>query len=162
LAGSVEIFGSTYPTYRLFVIVVSLGIALGVAAWLRFAKMGLHVRAASRDLEMAGISGVDTDRLNAVVASVSFGLAGVAGVLVVPYGTVSIDMGTRILVMALIVTTVGGLGSIGGAAIAAIILGLAQVLGDVNLPQWSALIPFIVMILVLVVHPRGIAGRIET
>lgn len=160
--GSINVFGSPYPSYRLFVILFSLAVAIGIASWLRYSKMGLHVRAASRDLQMAGVAGVDTDRLNAVVAAVSFGLAGIAGVLVAPYATVTIDMGARILVIALIVTTVGGLGSIGGAAIAAIGLGLLQVVGDVNLPGWSALTPYVVMILVLIFHPRGIAGRIET
>ncbi|MFY1671366.1 branched-chain amino acid ABC transporter permease [Plantactinospora sp. WMMB334] len=159
---SVSVLGDAYPSYRLFIIVFSLAVAIGIASWLRYSRMGLHVRAASRDLEMTGVAGVNTDRLNAVVAAVSFGLAGVAGVLVAPYATVSIDMGARILVIALIVTTVGGLGSIGGAAIAAIALGLIQVIGDVNLPGWSALTPYVVMIIVLIVHPRGIAGRIET
>lgn len=159
LIGSVSIFGNRYPSYRLFLVAISLVVASGIALWLRYSKTGLFVRAASFDGQTTAILGVNTDRLNAIVATVSFGLAGLAGVLAAPYLVISTDMGIQILVTSLIVITIGGLGSITGAVIAAVLLGLVQVFGDVSFPAISPLTPYIALVAIIIWRPTGIAGR---
>lgn len=158
LNGAVSVFGANYPTYRLFVIVAGLVLGLGLLVWLRTSAIGLHVRAASQDEEVTAMMGVNVDRASTIVVALGFGMAGLAGVLVGPFQAIQPGMAAAILVLTFIVVVVGGLGSIGGAMIAALLIGVVQVTGAVFLPAIATFSPYLLMILILIVRPTGIAG----
>lgn len=159
LAGTTDLGFATYPTYRLFVIVMGLLVCAGLMAWLKFSRTGLFVRASGDDRVTAGAMGVNVDRVSATVVALGFGLAGLAGVLAGPYLTLSPAMGTEILITTFIVVVVGGLGSIGGPMIAALLIGMANALATVQLPTLAAYVPYLLMLVVLLLRPQGIAGR---
>lgn len=158
LSGSVEIFGSSYPTYRVFLVVLGLLIGLALMLWIRFSKTGLYVRALSTHRTVAGAVGVNVDRVSGAVVAISLGLAGLAGVLAGPYLSISTNMGAEILVLTFIVVVTGGLGSIGGAMIAALAVGMLNSLSVNFLPDAAAYVPYLLMFAILLFRPRGIAG----
>jgi branched-chain amino acid transport system permease protein len=158
LAGTIEIVGSPFPIYRLFIIAVSLLVAIGLAAWLRFTRMGLYVRAASTNAHVTSIQGIDVDRLSLVVVGLGTALAGLSGVVAGPLLTLSPTMGNYILIDSFIVVVIGGLGSFGGAFIAALLIGQIHNLGAIYLPWAATMLPFMLMIGILIWRPTGFAG----
>lgn len=162
LSGSTTLVGVTYPTYRLFLIVVGLGSTLLLMGWLRRSRIGLYVRAASHDGETTAMMGVNIDRVSIVVVALSAAFAGLAGVLAGAYLAIEPGMGGEILVTALIVVVIGGLGSIGGAIAAAMGLGMLEAIGSVYVPELAALLPYVALIGVLVWRPMGLAGTRST
>lgn len=161
LAGSMQIFGSQYPVYRVFMIGVGFGTCVALALWLRFTRSGMHTRAVSQQPHIARMMGVNTDRLSLLVVCLGTGFAGFAGVLAGPYLSVDPAMGGAILISCLIVVVVGGLGSIGGAIAAAVVYGFIQVIGSVLFPALAALAPFLLLFIVLLWRPQGF-GRGRT
>lgn len=159
ITGATSVFGTPYPTYRLFVLVVGVGLTAALLLWVRRSRIGLYVRAASHDRETTAMMGVDIDRVSMVVVAISFALAGLAGVLAGPYLGVSPGMGTAILIPSLIVVVIGGLGSVGGAAAAALGLGLLQTFGASLPPTLAVFLPFAALIVVIVARPQGLAGK---
>jgi branched-chain amino acid transport system permease protein len=159
LNGTTNVLGTDYPTYRLLVIAVAAIMAAGLVVWLRRSRTGLHIRAASHDIETSSILGIDVDRVSLVVVCVGAALAGLAGTLAAPYFSVQPGMGQAILITVLIVVVVGGIGSIGGAMVAGLGLGLIQVMGNVWLPSVAVLVPYALLIAVLLWRPTGLAGR---
>ena len=157
--GTTSVFGTDYPTYRLFVIGVAAVMAIALVLWLRRSRTGLHIRAASQDTETSSILGINTDRVSLVVVCLGAGLAGLAGTLAAPYFSVQPSMGQAILITVLIVVVVGGIGSIGGAMAAALLLGLIQIMGNVWLPSVAVLVPYALLIVVLLWRPTGLAGK---
>jgi branched-chain amino acid transport system permease protein len=158
LAFSVDLLGTPVPAYRIAVIVVGTAVALGLTLWLRFSHTGLFVRAASTDPETTAMQGVNTDTLSAVVVGLGTALAGLAGVVAAPFLSLSPSMSSDVLIDSFIVVVVGGLGSLAGAFVAAMVLGLVQALGAVWLPDASVLLPFLLMVGVLLWKPAGFAG----
>ncbi|MFC7691874.1 hypothetical protein ACFQY5_22145 [Paeniroseomonas aquatica] len=102
---------------------------------------------------------MNTDAVAMLVTALGAALAGVSGVIAAPFLSLSPAMGGQILVDCFVVVVVGGLGSLGGAALAALLLGQVQVLGAVLLPDIAALIPFLTMAAVLLWRPTGLAGK---
>ncbi len=158
LNGTVQLFGQPFPTYRLFVILVSLCVAAGLTLWLKRSRIGLYVRASSSDPRTTAILGVDTDRLSLLVVGLGTGLAGLSGVVAAPLMALSPSMGNFILIESFIVVVVGGLGSFSGAFVAALVIGQIHNLGAVYLPWASTLLPFLLMVGVLIWRPGGFAG----
>ena len=158
LDGTTSLLGTDYPTYRLLVIGIAVALAVALTWWLRASRLGLHIRAASRDVETAGILGVNTDRVGLVVVCLGAALAGLAGTLAAPYVSVHPAMGSAILVNVLIVVVVGGVGSVGGAMVAGMALGLLQTMGTVWLPSYAVLVPYAALVAVLLWRPSGLAG----
>lgn len=158
LTGSTTILGSSYPIYRLFVIVVGLAVAGGLLLWLRRSRIGLHIRASSTHRDVAAVVGIDVNRVSATVVGIGAGLAGLAGALAGPYLSLSPNMGVEILILTFIVVVVGGLGSMGGAMIAALALGLLNSFSSVYLPDFAPYVPYALMLVVLLIRPTGIAG----
>jgi len=158
LAGSVMIFGSQFPVYRLFVIAVAVTVALALAIWLRSTRVGLYVRAASVDPVTTGMQGVDTDRLSALVVAIGTGLAGLSGTIAGPLMALSPSMGAYIIIDCFIVVVTGGLTSFTGAFIAALVIGQFHNLGLVYLPEVASVIPLLIMAVVLGLRPQGLAG----
>jgi len=159
LTYTVNLFGTNVPAYRIGVIFVGLAVALGLTLWLRFSRLGLFVRAASTDPTTTAMQGVNTDALSAMVVGVGTALAGLAGVVAAPFLSLSPSMSADIVLDSFVVVITGGLGSLAGAFIAAIVLGLVQALGTVWLPGISVLLPFLIMAAVLLWRPSGIAGN---
>lgn len=161
LAGSVMLIDQLYPTYRIFLIVVGFGTCVALAAWLKWTRSGMHVRAVSQQPVVARMMGVNTDRLSLMVVCLGTGFAGLAGVLAGPYLSVDSGMGSSILISCLIVVVIGGLGSIGGAIAAAVVYGFIQVIGAVISPTLAVLSPYLLLFVVLLWRPQGFGrGRV--
>lgn len=155
---SVNLLGHDLPAYRIGVIVVGAVVALGLTLWLRHSRIGLFVRAASTDPVTTSMQGVNTDALSAGVVGLGSALAGLAGVVAGPFLSLSPHMSSDVLIDSFVVVVIGGLGSLAGAFIAALLLGMMQAVGAVYLPEVSVLLPFIFMIAVLIWKPSGLAG----
>jgi len=155
---TVDLFGTPVPAYRIAVIVVGLAVALGLSLWLRYSKIGLFVRASSTDPTTTAMQGVNTDVLSAGVVGLGTALAGLAGVVAAPFLSLSPSMSSDVIIDSFVVVVVGGLGSLAGAFIAALVLGMVQSLGAVYLPDESAVLPFVIMVCILIWKPAGFAG----
>lgn len=159
LDGTTNVFGTSYPTYRLFVIVLALLMAFALVQWIRRSTVGLHIRAASFDVDTTAILGVNVDRVSLLVVGIGAALAGLSGTLAAPYVSVYPAMGTAILVQVLIVVVIGGTGSIGGAMLAGMVLGIIQTMGSIWVPSLSVLVPYAALVAVLLWRPQGLFGR---
>ncbi|MBO9512751.1 MAG: branched-chain amino acid ABC transporter permease [Variovorax sp.] len=155
---TVEAFGASFPAYRIAVIVVGLLVAVSLTLWLRLSKVGLSVRAASTDPVTTAMQGVNTDALSALVVGVGTALAGLAGVVAGPFLSLSPAMSSDVLIDSFVVVVVGGLGSLAGAFIVAMALGLVQSFGAVHMPDTAVLLPFLLMVTILIWRPQGLAG----
>lgn len=155
---SVNFMEHNLPAYRIAVMAVGATVALGLTLWLRYSRIGLFVRAASTDPVTTSMQGVNTDWLSAGVVGLGSALAGLAGVVAAPFLSLSPHMSSDVLIDSFVVVVIGGLGSLAGAFIAALLLGMMQALGAVYLPQYSVLLPFIFMIAVLIWKPSGLLG----
>lgn len=159
LQGTSSLFGVDYPTYRLAIILIALLLAAALIAWLRLSTVGLHIRAASQDIETAAIMGINVDKVSLIVVSLGSALAGLAGTLAAPYIALDPGMGNAYLITVLIVVVVGGIGSIAGAMVAGMGLGLIQTLSTVWSPSFAVLVPYIALTVVLLWRPTGLAGK---
>jgi branched-chain amino acid transport system permease protein len=155
---SVWIFGERFPFYRLIIISVGLVTAAGVQAWLRLSRIGLYARAASTNRLATGMQGVNTDFVSGLVVALGCGLAGMAGVIAAPMLSLSPTMGSIVVTDCFVVLVIGGLGSFGGAFVAALALGMIQSFGATYVPQIASLIPYLLMAGVLIWRPTGFAG----
>ena len=151
--------GTDYPTYRLLIIGIAAVLAARARAVAPAQRRGLHIRAASHDTETSGILGINVDRVSLVVVCLGAALAGLAGTLAAPYFCVHPGMGRRILITVLIVVVVGGIGSIGGAMVAGLGLGIIQTMGNVWMPSVAVLVPYAALVIVLLWRPTGLAGK---
>jgi len=162
LAGSTDLFGQAYPTYRLFLIVVGFAACAALAIWLRYTRLGMHVRAVSRSPQISRILGVNTDRLGVLVVALGLAYAGFAGVLAGPYLAIDPALGANILISCLIVVVVGGLGSIGGSIAAALVYGFIEVFGSMASPVLAVTAPYLLLFVVLLWRPQGFGnGRVD-
>ncbi len=160
LRGATELPGGlVYPTYR-FVLIL-LGAAVGALLWVLYLKtqIGAVVRAGVDDREQVAATGINVDRLFVMVSALASFLAGMAGVAGGAFLTLYPGAEWEILVYALVVVIVGGLGSLGGAMIGALVVGLLDAYGRWLLPEFSYFVLFAPMALLLLVRPRGIAGK---
>ena len=160
VTGSTPLLGMTYPNYRLFLLAISSVLLLAI--WLFFTKTraGILVRAAVQDAEMLDGLGVNVPRVFTLTFAGSAALAALAGLLLAPIFTVYPQMGVEMILLAFIVVILGGMGSISGSVIAAFVIGIAQSLLTLWMnPQRVAIAIFGLMIVVLVVRPRGFFGR---
>ncbi len=158
LAFSVDVFGTALPAYRIAVIGVGAAVAIGLTLWLCYSRAGLFVRAASTDPVTTAMQGVNTDALSAFVVGLGTALAGLAGVVAAPFLSLSPAMSSDVIIDSFVVVVVGGLGSLAGAFVAAMVLGMVQSLGAVWLPDSSVLLPFLLMVAILIWKPAGFAG----
>jgi branched-subunit amino acid ABC-type transport system permease component len=158
-SGSVQLLGATIPSYRLFVIV--FGLLMAVALWLLIerTRLGAIIRAGVFDSEMTAGMGINIDRVFTGVFAFGAALAGLSGVIAGPIQSAAPPMGASILVPALIVVVVGGLGSLKGSLAGSLIIGQAETFGKVWLPGASMLMIYAVMALILLFRPQGLFGR---
>jgi branched-subunit amino acid ABC-type transport system permease component len=158
-SGSVQVLGATIPSYRLFVIVFGLAVAVALWALIERTRLGAVIRAGVFDSEMTAGMGINIDRVFTGVFAFGAGLAGLSGVIAGPIQSAYPPMGASILVPALIVVVVGGLGSLKGSLAGSLIIGQAETFGKVWLPGASMLIIYVVMALILLFRPQGLFGR---
>jgi branched-subunit amino acid ABC-type transport system permease component len=156
---SVTFLGATVPSYRLFMIV--FGLAMAAALWLLIerTRLGAIIRAGVFDAEMAAGMGINIDRVFTGVFAFGAALGGLSGVIAGPIQSASPPMGAGILIPALIVVVVGGLGSLKGSLVGSLIIGQAETFGKAWLPGSSMVIIYVVMALVVLFRPQGLFGR---
>ena len=161
LAGSVPIAGQLFPSYDLAVIVFGPLVALGLWALFHRTRWGILIRAATQDREMVAALGVDQSRLFTGVFILGSFLAGLAGALQVPRLALTTVMDTTVIVEAFVVVVIGGMGSVWGALLASLLIGVLNAFGVLVLPKISIVLIFVVMAVVLIVRPWGLLGRPE-
>ncbi|MDI6912495.1 branched-chain amino acid ABC transporter permease [Nocardioides sp.] len=159
LAGTVGLAGSTYPVYRLFIAATGLLTGLALILLLRRTSFGLRIRTASAAPDIAAIHGVNVSAVQTLVVALAVGLAGLAGVLAAPLFTVTPDMGATVLVESFIVIVVGGLASMPGAMVAALVIGMVTTSANAYLGSYATLAPYIVVAMILIIRPHGLAGE---
>ena len=158
--GSTPLLGMTYPDYRLFLLGASSVLLLAIWLFFTRTRAGIIVRAAVQDAEMLDGLCVNVPRVFTLTFAGSAALAALAGLLLAPVFTVYPQMGVEMILLAFIVVILGGMGSMGGSVIAAFVIGLAQSLFSLWMnPQRVAIAIFGIMIVVLIVRPRGLFGR---
>ena len=148
----------SYPAYRLFVTVVCLLIAAAMYFVIQKTRVGMMVRAGNSNREMAASLGVNIRLLFAMVFSTGMVLAALAGTLAAPISSVFPGMGNQILIICFVVVVIGGIGSINGALIASLLIGLADTLGKVLAPEYSGVAVYLMMALILLWRPQGLAN----
>lgn len=159
LEGVVRIFDEPVPLYDLFLI--AIGITVLLAIWWTFAKtrFGILVRAATEDREMLQALGVRPDRLFQITFFVGAALAGLGGALEVPRQPVSLLMDLNVIAGAFVVVVIGGLGSVFGAFLAAVLIAQVNAFGILVFPEITLFAAFAVMAIVLIIRPQGFFGR---
>lgn len=148
-----------YPIYRLAVLAVA--VAVGIALWLFLnrTRVGMMIRAGVNDRDMLSASGINVQLVFALVFAIGAGLAGFAGVVGGTALSIAPGEDVRYLLASLIVVIVGGLGSVPGAAIGALLIGLAEQFGLAYFPTYGVVLTFLIMVVVLAVRPQGIMGE---
>ncbi|WP_415403392.1 branched-chain amino acid ABC transporter permease [Tateyamaria sp. SN3-11] len=176
LSGPVSLPGGIqYPAYRLLIIGVGLLVAVGLFQLIARTRIGIQIRAGESDREMIGALGVDISRLYTIVFALGAALAGLAGALVGAIQSVQVGMGEPVLILAFVVIVIGGIGSIKGALVGALLVGLTDTLGGVLLPllfglfmdaatataigsALASMAIYILMACVLIYRPTGLYG----
>ena len=173
LAGTVEVFGFSYPSYRFAIIGVGLIVAVGAHLLIHKTRVGMLIRAGAQNPQLVGALGVNIGLLNAMLFGVGAMLAGVAGAMAGPVLSVQSGMGEPVLITTLVVIVIGGIGSVSGALYAALIVGLVDTLGRVFLPlllrqvaersiadaagpALASMSVYLLMALVLALRPQGL------
>jgi branched-subunit amino acid ABC-type transport system permease component len=160
IPGSSPVLGMTYPNYRLFLLAIASVLLLAIWLFFTRTRAGILVRAAVQDAEMLDGLGVNVPRVFTWTFAGSAALASLAGLLLAPVFTVYPQMGVEMILLAFIVVILGGMGSMGGSVVAAVVIGITQSLLTLWMnPQRVAIAIFAIMILVLIVRPRGFFGR---
>jgi branched-chain amino acid transport system permease protein len=158
--GVISVAGVRLPTERL--VAAAVGVVLVALLYLLVyrTKVGLAMRAIEEDEETARMLGIDADRVAALACAVGFALAALAGAFVAPIYSLNPGMGLEAILMSFLIIIVGGLGSISGTVLAGLLVGVLQSVGGVLLGAEAAYgLVFVVMIVVLVVRPRGLLGK---
>ena len=148
-----------YPTYRVALLLAAAAIGVGLWLFLNRTKVGMMIRAGVDDRAMLAASGVNVQRVFAITFMVGAGLAGFAGVVGGTALSIAPGEDVRYLLASLIVVIVGGLGSISGAAVGALIIGLAEQYGLAYSPTYGAVYTFLILVAVLALRPQGLMGR---
>ncbi len=162
LDGSVSVAGNTYPTYRLVLIAVGLVLAAAVYLVVERTSVGALVRASVADREMVSAMGIDNRKVKVAVLGIGSMLATVAGVLAAPVYGARPGLDETILLLALVVIVIGGLGSLRGALVGALVIGLFTQLSTLFIAAELQVVgALVVLILVLIVRPQGILGSAE-
>jgi branched-chain amino acid transport system permease protein len=155
----VRVFQSFIPAYYVFIMAVGGAIALALWLFLSKSRFGKIIRAAAHSSEMVGALGINVNLVYAGVFALGSFLAGLGGVLAGPVRSIYPGMGASIIIESFIVVVVGGLGSIGGAFVGAMLIGLMRSFGIIGFPLIEESFVFILMAIVLIVRPRGLFGK---
>ena len=157
--GTADILGARVPAYNLLVIFASLAIAAGLGLFLQRTKTGRIVRATAENRDMAEGLGVNASRIFALVFTVGCMLGTVGGALVVPSSAASLEMAVELVVESFAVVVIGGLGSMRGALVGALIVGLMRAAAIAFMPEMELLSIYVVVVAVLILRPAGLFGK---
>jgi branched-chain amino acid transport system permease protein len=162
LAGSFQLTDNlSYPVYRLAICVFCLIVAALIFLVITRTKIGMIVRAGAENREMTRVLGIKFDVVNRYVFAVGIALAALGGIVIAPISTVFPGMGDGMLILSFVVVVLGGIGSVAGAAIGALLIGLTDTFGKVFFPSVSSVLIYVLMAAVLLWRPNGILGRRE-
>jgi branched-chain amino acid transport system permease protein len=159
LQGAVDIGIGFFPLYRLFIVAATAVILFGLWLFLEKTSYGLVIRAGARDPQIVRVLGVDISRVWLLVFGIGTGIAALAGLLAAPLQGVIPEMGGPILVEAFVVTVVGGMGSLLGAVIAGLLVGVVVSITSLFAPEMAKVSIFALMAVVLLIRPQGFFGR---
>src|SRR5713101_1480557 len=157
--GTANFLGVRVPTYNLLVIAASIAIAIGLGLFLERTRIGRIVRATAENRDMAEGLGVNASKIFALVFTVGCMLGTVGGALVVPSSAASLDMAVELVVESFAVVVIGGLGSMRGALVGALIVGLMRSAAISLMPELEMLSVYLVVVVVLIVRPSGLFGK---
>lgn len=162
LAGSLPLTDTlSYPVYRLFLSACCLALAAGMYVLIQHTHLGMRIRAAASNAEMVQCLGISTRGLFAVVFSLGVTLAALAGILAAPVESVYPGIGEQVLIISFVVVVIGGIGSVKGAFLGALLIGLADVYGRVFFPEIASVTVYALMAAILLWRPAGMFGRGE-
>ena len=177
LDGSILLpFNIIYSKYRMFIILVGILVALGLYFLISKTRLGIRIRAGQSDRQMISALGVDISKLYTIVFAIGASLAGLAGAMIGAIQSVEVGMGEPILILAFVVIVIGGIGSIKGAFIGSILVGVTDTIGRVFLPSFlklfmensdatsigssiGSMLIYILMALILLIKPSGLFGK---
>ena len=146
----------SYPVYRLFMSGVCLFLAAGLYLLISKTRLGMKIRAGAFNRDMTEALGINIKLIHAIVFALGVGLATVAGMIASPISSVYPNMGSQVLIMCFVVVVIGGIGSVRGALISALLVGLVDTFGKVLLPQVSGMLVYTLMAVVLLWKPEGL------
>jgi branched-chain amino acid transport system permease protein len=158
--GSIPIGRLLYPTYNLFVIAIGLIAALGLWWFIYRTKFGVILRATSQDRRMAAALGINVSRIYVQAFAIGCFMAGLGGAVVVPAQAAVLGMGIEALILAFVVVVIGGLGSLEGALVGALIVGLVRTAGIQFFPEIELAVLYLIATAVLLIRPTGLFGRV--
>ena len=146
----------SYPVYRLFMSGVCIVLALGLYLLISKTRLGMKIRAGAFNRDMTEALGINIKLIHAVVFALGVGLATVAGMIAAPISSVYPNMGSQVLIMCFVVVVIGGIGSVRGALISALLVGFVDTFGKVLLPQVAGMLVYMLMAAVLLWKPEGL------
>jgi branched-subunit amino acid ABC-type transport system permease component len=161
LAGSVDLMGMALPTYNVFILLVGPVIALGLWLLLYRTRAGNIIRAAVSYPDILGALGVNVSWVMTATFMLGCWLAGLGGVLVAALANVDLSIGMEKIIECFAVVVIGGLGSVGGALLGSLIIGVGITFFQLPFGRWALVFPYFVMALVLIIRPWGLFGRPE-
>jgi len=149
----------SYPVYRLMMSAACLLVALGMYLLIRRTRLGMTIRAGAHSRELVESLGINVRLLFQLVFALGVALASFAGMLAAPVSSVYPNMGGQVLIICFVVVVIGGIGSIRGALIASLLIGLVETFGQVFLPAVAGMLTYLLMALVLILRPQGLFGK---
>jgi branched-chain amino acid transport system permease protein len=157
--GSSTFFGATYPNYNLFVIGIGFVSALVLWAFVYRTKFGVMLRATSQNMRMASALGVNVNKVYVQAFTIGCFMAGLGGAVISPISSAVLGMGVDALILAFVVVTIGGLGSLEGALVGSLIVGFVRTLGITYFAEVELAVLYLIAAVVLLVRPAGLFGR---
>ena len=160
LKGSIKLTDVlSYPVYRIALCVFCLAMAAAIFYIIQRTKLGMVIRAGAENRDMTRALGIPFDKVNRYVFAVGIALAALGGIVISPISTVCPGMGDSMLILSFVVVVLGGIGSVAGAAIGALLIGLTDTFGKVFFPEISSILIYVLMAGVLLCRPNGILGK---
>ena len=161
LSGGIEIMGSLFPVYNIFLIGCGIIVYLGLSILINFTGLGRTIRAMTYDRDMVNALGINVPVMYTLIFMLGCWLAGLGGSLIAPISSVRPGMDMAILIECFIIVVIGGLGSVSGAFIGSLIFGMVTAYGIMFAPRLAIAFGFMLMIVVLVIRPWGLMGKPE-
>jgi branched-chain amino acid transport system permease protein len=158
--GATVLGSLTLPNYRLFIIFFTLAILISLWLFLKKSDLGMIIRASTRDSLMVQVLGVNVSRIWTIGFAIGIGLAALAGAIAVPTMAATPDMGVDMTMVAFVVTVVGGLGSLGGAIVGGLFIGLVVAITSFIAGEYATVSMYFCMAVILLIRPRGLFGEL--
>ena len=160
LKGSISMFGSSFPRYNLFLLVMGPLVAILLWLFVNKTKIGKISRAAAVDREMVGVLGINVSWVFAIAFVIGCFLAGLGGALVAPTMGITLGMDHTLIIEAFLIVTIGGLGNMWGALLGSLIFGVTQAFGVLMWPQFAIVFPYLAVVIVLLLRPTGLVKSV--